>query len=80
MKIGVLQFSRKSDPLPGPKREGRLTALFSEGSIRSYPSLGPLEGNPIKALIDMMLRENAYVNVHTEQHPDEEIRGQIIDP
>jgi hypothetical protein len=50
--------------LPGEIREGNLE--------------GPLEGKPVSALIDLIYSGNAYINMHTEAHPDGEIRGQIM--
>jgi hypothetical protein len=38
---------------------------------------GPLEGCSLEALIRQMKKGNTYVNVHTFEHPDGEIRGQI---
>lgn len=38
---------------------------------------GEQEGPTIEALLELLRNEEAYVNVHTEQNPDGEIRGQI---
>lgn len=38
---------------------------------------GPLEGRSLASLIKEMRRGNTYVNVHTVEFPDGEIRGQI---
>lgn len=38
---------------------------------------GPLKGKPLRAFVQMIDAGDAYVNVHTEKHPDGEIRGQI---
>jgi hypothetical protein len=38
---------------------------------------GPLEGCALEALIQEMKEGNTYVNVHTFEFPDGEIRGQI---
>ncbi len=36
-----------------------------------------MAGKQLSDLIDVMKSEGAYVNVHTQQNPDGEIRGQI---
>ncbi len=38
---------------------------------------GPLKGKQISDLVKIMEDGNAYTNVHTEQNPKGEIRGQI---
>lgn len=48
-----------------------------EGVITSGDLVGPLEGEPLSTLIDLMLDGKTYVNAHTAQNPDGEIRGQI---
>jgi hypothetical protein len=48
------------------------------GEIREGDLEGPLAGKPVSALIDLMNSGNAYINMHTEAHPDGEIRGQIM--
>ncbi|QBS36796.1 CHRD domain-containing protein [Thermaerobacter sp. FW80] len=40
--------------------------------------VGPLAGRPLSDLLQNMLAGNAYVNVHTVQHFEGEIRGQIF--
>jgi hypothetical protein len=39
-----------------------------------------MAGKQLSDLIDVIRSEGAYVNVHTEQNPDGEIRGQIEPP
>jgi CHRD domain len=38
---------------------------------------GPLEGKQITDLVKLIEEGRAYTNVHTEQNPDGEIRGQL---
>jgi hypothetical protein len=47
------------------------------GTITQSDLTGPLEGQTIEDLIDEMEAGNTYVNAHTEQNPNGEIRGQI---
>lgn len=48
-----------------------------EGTLTNSDLVGPLLGKSIRDLIREIERANTYVNVHTIQHPDGEIRGQI---
>jgi len=47
------------------------------GTITRKDLIGPLRGKPLRALIRQMRNGKTYVNVHTTQHPNGEIRGQI---
>ena len=49
-----------------------------EGAVRADDLVGPLEGEDLDALLEAMRAENAYVNVHTTEHPPGEIRGQTV--
>jgi hypothetical protein len=60
-----------------PKKPAVSGTLYSEGKIRAYELIGPLKGNELKTLIKMIEAGDAYVNVHTVNHPEGEIRGQI---
>lgn len=48
-----------------------------EGTATADDLTGPLEGEDLAALATEMRDGNTYVNVHTEQHPPGEIRGQV---
>ncbi len=61
----------------GPKKASKFSGMLAEGTISAKDFSGPLKGKSLKDLIDMIKAGNAYVNVHTEKHPDGEIRGQI---
>jgi hypothetical protein len=46
--------------------------------ITSSDLQGPLAGKQISDLVDLMKNSGAYVNIHTQQHQNGEIRGQIM--
>ncbi|OAB42285.1 CHRD domain-containing protein [Paenibacillus glacialis] len=48
------------------------------GVLTNRDLVGPLQGKTIRDLVREFRNGNAYVNVHTIQHPDGEIRGQVI--
>lgn len=52
--------------------------VSESGTIDADDLSGPLEGMQISDLLDAFNDGNAYANIHTEQNPDGEIRGQII--
>jgi Cu/Zn superoxide dismutase len=49
----------------------------SGGTITSSDLKGPLAGKHVSDLIKLIEDGNAYANVHTRQHPNGEIRGQL---
>ena len=57
---------------------GPMTGELTVGSITSANLEGPLQGKQLSDLIALMQNGQAYVNVHTEQNPDGEIRGTIV--
>jgi hypothetical protein len=67
-----------ADLFKEPKRVAVSGTLLSEGTIAAYELIGPLKGKPLQSLIQMMEAGDAYVNVHTKDHPEGEIRGQIV--
>ena len=58
----------------------QLSGLLSKGNITSANLEGPMAGKQLSELIEVMRSEGAYVNVHTQQYPEGEIRGQIEPP
>lgn len=49
----------------------------AEGTFDADDLEGPLEGQEMSDLIELIEDGEAYVNVHTEENPDGEIRGQL---
>lgn len=56
---------------------GRTQGVLAEGVITDGDLVGPLAGMDLGDLLSEMQSGNAYVNVHTPQHPGGEVRGQI---
>jgi hypothetical protein len=56
---------------------GPITGELTEGTIISANLEGPLQGRQLSDLIALMQNGTAYVNVHTEQNPEGEIRGTL---
>src|SRR5215212_1957686 len=54
------------------------TGVLSEGNITATNLEGPMAGQLLSNLISAMRNEQTYVNVHTQQNPNGEIRGQIL--
>ena len=57
---------------------GRFDGVLAEGVITSDNLAGDLSDASLDDLIDEIRAGNTYVNVHTEQNPPGEIRGQIF--
>lgn len=62
----------------GPSRFGITTRHgVVKGVLTNARLAGPLRGKTIADLVREIERGNAYINVHTIQHPNGEIRGQL---
>lgn len=61
----------------GPTTSGRTQGVLAEGTITADDLRGPLDGMSLSDLAAQIEADNTYVNVHTDEHPDGEIRGQI---
>jgi hypothetical protein len=55
----------------------RFSGVLAAGVIQDTNLMGPLMGQTIQDLVDLIQDGEAYVNVHTSQVPSGEIRGQI---
>lgn len=60
-----------SDPTDFP-RDTLICRTVTRGDLT-----GPLKDKPLSALLEVIRAGNAYVNVHTVQRPEGEIRGPI---
>ncbi len=57
--------------------EGRFDGTLAEGRFTVDDLVGPLEDASSSEIVSAMIDGNAYVNLHTEEYPAGEIRGQI---
>lgn len=62
----------------GPTKTGMFSGVLAQSIIEVGDLVGPLAGRPFSDLVDLLRDGRAYVNVHTTQNPDGEIRGQIM--
>jgi hypothetical protein len=65
------------DLLAGGNKIGSTNGVFINGTITDTSLIGPMKGKTISDLSSSINSGNNYVNVHTEAHPDGEIRGQL---
>ena len=61
----------------GPEKKGKFSGMLSKGRITGKDLIGPLQGKTPGDLMNEIRNGNAYVNVHTSENPEGEIRGQI---
>ena len=79
---GTAQFQISAD---GPRHQGKsgkngppiVMLAMGKGKITSGDLQGPLSGEQLSDLAKLMQDRNTYVNVHTQQNQNGEIRGQI---
>ncbi len=62
---------------PDDNRQQQRASRVIKGEITSDDLVGPLAGLSISALARQIQEGNVYVNIHTEQNPSGEIRGQL---
>ena len=74
---GVVAWLYPSMP-PPVTIEGTTNGILAEGTLTSESLSGSLEGMEISDLVNLMKSAEVYVNVHTDQYPTGEIRGQIM--
>lgn len=86
--IVVWLFPSTTPNVTLPLGGGRLDGVIAEGTITAADLTGPLAGQPLSVLLDLLSNGGAYVNVHTNDgvdppntgpgdFPGGEIRGQV---
>jgi hypothetical protein len=63
---------------PTSKEKDTVYGMIFRGNLTDASLKGPMQGQTIDDLTGAMDSGDVYVNVHTAQNPDGEIRGQII--
>jgi hypothetical protein len=69
----VVTFFNYSGPRP-------INEVMEGGTITADKLEGPLKGKPLSELAVAGANGSLYINIHTEQYPNGEIRGQIVNP
>ena len=59
------------------RRERRWLRFIIRTELTTGDRVGPLAGQPLDALAEEIANGNVYVNIHTEQNPAGELRGQL---
>ena len=54
-----------------------LNGTLVEGKVTAADLQGPLKGKTVNDLVQLINNTKTYVNIHTEQYPNGEIRGQL---
>jgi len=72
----VVVWLYPASPPPQPI-DGRFDGVLAAGTITAANLVGPLAGQTLEALLELIRAGNAYVNVHTSAYPAGEVRGQI---
>jgi hypothetical protein len=57
-----------------------INEVMEGGTITADDLEGPLKGKPLSELAVAGANGSLYINIHTEQYPNGEIRGQIVNP
>lgn len=64
--------------LPAQKPStGAVSGRLAQGTITEDDLVGPLAGKPLGALVAELEAGRAYTNIHTDDFPGGEVRGQV---
>ena len=63
---------------PAILKPGTTNGVLQEGVIRKANLVGLLAGKEVSDLVDLIIADSTYVNVHTQLYGGGEIRGQIF--
>ena len=63
---------------PEKEKPGITNGTLAEGTLKATDLIDKMQGKSIKDLIWKINEDSIYVNVHTVQHPDGEIRGIVV--
>jgi hypothetical protein len=55
---------------------GQVNGKYAEGTIKAENLTGKLKGGPLSILKEAMEAGYTYTNIHTEEYPAGELRGQ----
>ena len=61
-----------------PQGAGTVSGTFTSANVLASATTQQLPAGDLEALIDAMLADAAYVNVHSSVSPGGEIRGQVL--
>jgi hypothetical protein len=63
---------------PSSKEKDTAYGMIFRGNLTDSSLKGEMQGKTLDDLAAAMDSGDAYVNVHTAEHPDGEIRGQLV--
>jgi len=74
----VTTLFKENSPTTAAATTTVVTGVLSEGNVTSINLEGPMAGKLLSNITSAMRNEQTYVNVHTQQNPNGEICGQIL--
>jgi hypothetical protein len=61
-----------------PVKAGSFSGILAQGVLTAANLEGPLKGRPLSDLLKEIQTGNTYIELQTKQHPNGEVRGQIV--
>ena len=74
----LIELDLVADLLTSMKVNDVSYGMTIRGNLSDSSLKGPMEGKTLEDLVAAMDSGETYVNIHTTQNPDGEIRGQVI--